>query len=82
MRLDKTGSAGWLTILAFAAIYDAAVIKKGKQSLSEAIWENTKHSYYGPVIAGFWAALTFHFFIDKPKLERGNNERKAMAGLS
>jgi hypothetical protein len=81
MKVEKTGSAGWYTIAAFAIVYDVILMKKGKQSLSGAIWESGKHPYYGPAIAGLWAALTYHFFVDKPKLDaqRGKDERNAMA---
>lgn len=69
----ETGALGWIGIGAFALVYDVVVMKRGKQSLSGAIWQHGKHPVYGPAIAGFWAALTYHFFIDRPKVLVGSN---------
>ena len=66
MKKPESGVLGWVAIGSYALVYDIYVMRKGKQSLSGALWAHGKHPFYGPAIAGFWAALTWHFFFDKP----------------
>lgn len=66
---ERTGISGWLTIAAFAIVYDCLVMKKGKESLSGAVWSSSGHPLFGPAVAGIWAALTYHLFIDKPTIK-------------
>src|SRR5271169_615027 len=63
-RSEHTGVIGWAIILGFAAVFDCYIISQGKQSLSQAIWDNSKQPIVGPLAFGFWSSLTYHFFIE------------------
>lgn len=64
----NTGIVGLAAIGLFGFVFDIIVMKKGKQSLSGGVWQLVTDPYYGPAFSGFWTALTWHFFMDRPKI--------------
>ena len=62
-----SGVLGWIFALAFLGLFDIAVIRKGWQSLTQVVWTVRSHPTGGPALLGFWTALSYHFFLDKPK---------------
>lgn len=58
----NSGSKAWLALLGGVLAYDLYAIRSGKQTLSAAFYEATRHPRRRWIVVACWSILSLHLF--------------------